>query len=80
MYDLGHGVPQDHAAAVRWYRLAAEEGNAIAQANLGAMYANGRGVPQDDVLAHMWKNLAAAQGNEGARRNRDRLAERMTRE
>ncbi|MFO7853726.1 MAG: SEL1-like repeat protein [Paracoccaceae bacterium] len=52
----------------------------MAQANLGAMYANGRGVPQDDVLAHMWKNLAAAQGNEGARRNRDRLAERMTRE
>ena len=45
MYYQGQGVPQDYAEAVSWYRLAAEQGNATAQSNLGAMYDNGRGVP-----------------------------------
>ena len=49
MYDKGEGVPQDDAEAVRWYRLAAEQGHAEAQANLGWMYDAGRGVPQDDA-------------------------------
>ena len=31
MYATGEGVPKDDAEAVRWYRLAAEEGNASAQ-------------------------------------------------
>ena len=26
MYDNGEGVPQDYAEAVKWYRLAAEQG------------------------------------------------------
>jgi hypothetical protein len=33
----GEGVAQDTAAAVRWYRLAAEQGHAYAQARLDAM-------------------------------------------
>jgi TPR repeat protein len=37
MYADGRGVPQDHAEAVRWYRLAAEQGNAFAQFRLGVM-------------------------------------------
>ena len=32
------GVPEDKAEAVRWYRLAAEQGHASAQYNLGVMY------------------------------------------
>ena len=40
----GYGVPQDYAEAVKWYRLAAEQGYARAQYNLGVMYDNGRGV------------------------------------
>ena len=39
--------------AIEAMRLAAEQGSAGAQFNLGAMYANGRGVPQDYVGAHM---------------------------
>ncbi|MDA0238165.1 MAG: hypothetical protein O3B03_06590, partial [Proteobacteria bacterium] len=39
--------PQDDAKAVKWYRRAAEQGNAKAQYNLGLMYDNGQGVPQD---------------------------------
>ena len=34
-YVLGDGVPQDGAEAVRWYRLAAEQGNDLAQSSLG---------------------------------------------
>ncbi len=59
MYANGSGVPQDDAEAVRWYRLAADQGVALAQYNLGLMYQFGSGVPQDDVQAHMWFNLAA---------------------
>jgi TPR repeat protein len=63
MYSLGDGVPQDDREAVRWWRLAAEQGEAAAQSNLGLMCSNGEGVPEDDVLAYMWYNLAAAQGH-----------------
>ena len=31
MYSDGQGVPQNDAEAVRWYRLAAEQGHAEAQ-------------------------------------------------
>jgi len=33
--------------AVKWYRLAADQGDADAQSSLGAMYYQGQGVPQD---------------------------------
>ena len=36
-------MPQDYAEAVKWYRKAAEQGNAIAQNNLGVMFARGVG-------------------------------------
>ena len=43
--------------------LAAERGNARAQAKLGFMYLTGQGVPQDYVMAAMWFRCAAEQGN-----------------
>ena len=43
----GEGVPQDYVQALKWYRLAAAQGDALAQYNLGVMYAKGQGVPQD---------------------------------
>ena len=79
MYSNGRGVLKDDAEAVRWYRLAAEQGNAIAQFNLGVTYANGQGVLKDSVLAHMWYNIASANGNEAARKLRDNLEDDMTR-
>ena len=66
--------------AVRWYRLATEQGYALAQIQIGYMYRLGQGVPEDDVRAYMWYNLAAAQGDGGAQRNKDRAEEIMTRE
>ena len=41
------GVPKDEAEAVRWFRKAAEQGDADAQRSLGAMYDTGKGVPED---------------------------------
>jgi TPR repeat protein len=32
LYDHGQGVPQDFAEALKWYRLAAEKGYALAKA------------------------------------------------
>jgi hypothetical protein len=69
---------------VKWYRLAAVQGNEFAQVNLGAMYTKGRGVRQDFVRAYMWFNLAAAalSGDSGdtATKKRDRIVAKMTAE
>lgn len=56
-------------AALRLWRLAAEQGNASAQHNLGAMYDKGRGVPQDYAEAAKWFRLPAKQGNAQAQNN-----------
>ena len=69
MYGTGKGVPQDYAEALRWYRLAAEQGYADAQASLGLMYYDGKGVPQDYAEALRWFRLAAEQGNADAQFN-----------
>jgi TPR repeat protein len=71
-------VAQNDSEAATWYRLAADQGNAQAQNNLGALYANGRGVPRDAVQAYMWFALSAAQDNPPAAANRDATAASMT--
>ena len=47
-------------------RALAEQGNAVAQYNLGFRYANGDGVPQDNAEAERWYRLAAYQGHADA--------------
>ena len=37
-YFNGEGIPQDDAQAMLWFRKAAEQGDADAQFNLGAIY------------------------------------------
>jgi Sel1 repeat len=71
LHDVGRGVWQDHAAAARWYRLAAKQGHAAAQFNLGGLYFEGQGVPKDLVRAAVWFTLAATAGFDGATRNRN---------
>jgi len=41
---------------------AADQGDAIAQYNLGIMYQNGEGVPEDDTEAVKWYRLVADKG------------------
>ena len=76
MYDNGEGIPEDDKEAVKWYRLAAEQGNAEAQYNLGTMYGNGTGVVQDFIYAHMWWNIAASNGVDKG--NKEKVEEMMT--
>ena len=53
-------MAKDEREAVRWYRLAADQGLAVAQFNLGFAFANGTGVAKDDSEAVRWFRLAAA--------------------
>lgn len=55
--------------AARWFRKAAEQGNAEGQFYLGVMYARGRGVPHDFSQAAHWFQKAADQGHAGAQCN-----------
>ena len=63
MYAKGQGAPQNYAEALKWFRLAANQGDADAQYNLGLMYARSRGVPLDYAEAMQWFQKAAAQDN-----------------
>jgi TPR repeat protein len=47
---------------LRWYRLAADQGYAIAQHNLGSIYITGRYVPQNFAEGAKWLRRAADQG------------------
>ena len=53
----------DYDEAFRLYRLAADQGDARAQCNLGSMYDFGRGVERSATKARYWYGLAADQGN-----------------
>jgi TPR repeat protein len=50
----------DFATALKEWKPLADQGDAVAQSNLGLMYGNGNGVLQDTIAAHMWFNIAAA--------------------
>ena len=62
MHDLGLGVAQDEARAVKLYRLAADRGSALAQNNLGIAYALGRGVGRDRTQAIQRLGAAGRKG------------------
>ena len=68
-FDKGEGVEQDYTEAARLYRLAAEQGDAVAQYSLGDCYQNGEGVEQDYTEAARLFQLAADQGYADAQEN-----------
>jgi len=47
---------------MRWYKKAAEQGNAHSQHNLGGLFFNGHGVAQNYLKAVVWVKKAAEQG------------------
>ena len=53
---------EDYATALREWQPLAEQGDALAQYQVGMLYHKGRGVPQDDGQARTWYAKAAAQG------------------
>ena len=78
MYHNGEGVAKDYAEALKWYRLAAAQGYAAAQNNLGIMYATGQGVDKDFVHVHMWLSMSALAGDADGLKYRDMVATLMT--
>ncbi len=62
MFEEGRGVEKDEAEAVRLYRLAADQGDAAAQYNLGRMFEKGKGVEKDEAKAVRLYRLSAKQG------------------
>jgi hypothetical protein len=64
---------------VKWYRKAADQGDAKAQCNLGVSYRYGYGVAKDEVEAYAYYNLAGIT-NEIARKNLANLEEGMSSE
>lgn len=76
-------MAQNYIEALQWYRKSADQGNAVAQFNIGEMYMNGQGVPQDYVQAYALFNLAAerltqAELKAEAVKNRNNVATKMT--
>ena len=71
MYYSGEGVTQNPEEAVRWCKLAAEQGLPIAQNKLGDLYSNvvTIGVAHDDKEAVRWYRLAVEQGYADAQFN-----------
>ena len=59
-------MKKDQKKAVEWYTMAAEQGDAAAQYNLGLCYANGHGVKKNIETAVEWFNKAANQGDSDA--------------
>jgi tetratricopeptide (TPR) repeat protein len=57
---------RDYATAMRLLRTLANQGDPVAQSNLGIMYENGEGVSQDYAEAARFYRLAADQGFAGA--------------
>ncbi|MDB4761874.1 sel1 repeat family protein [bacterium] len=63
-YRYGYApIEKDAEEAVKWYRRAADQGNATAQYSLGRSYDYGEGVEKDAEEAVKWYRKAAEQGN-----------------
>ncbi len=73
MYAKGNGVAKDNTKAIKWWTLAAEQGDGKAQTNLGWVYEKGKGVPIDIHKAAKWYQLASDQGIAKAQEKLDLL-------
>jgi len=63
------GVKQDYAAAVKFFEMAAEQGQVKAQCQLGVCYKRGYGVEQNYGKAVKYYQMAASQGHVRAQHN-----------
>ncbi|QEI06922.1 sel1 repeat family protein [Pigmentiphaga aceris] len=72
----GKLVPQDLPGSLRYYQLAAQQGNASAQASVARMLLNGWASPKNSAEAITWNAKAAAQDNRRAIHNQGFFASR----
>ena len=69
-------LPMDVAAGYKWFRRAAEAGDAEAQAQVGDSLIQGRGVAADHDEGLRWLRMAADKGNVDAQRSLDTIENR----
>ena len=62
----GKDVDRDYAAALKWYRKAADLGDTNSMLSLAVLYAEGQGVAKDKRMAADWLRRAAG-GNPEAK-------------
>ena len=62
-YHSGTGVEKSYPEAVKWFKKAADQGNAEGQVCLGRAYLHGTGVEKSYPEAVKWFKKAADQGN-----------------
>ena len=62
LYELGLGVPRNHAEAFRLYKAAADQGLVASMQAVGGFYYDGTGVPQNYGEALKWYRKAAERG------------------
>ena len=80
MLQAGQGVARDPAAALDWYRRAAERGSEIGMFYTGLAYLHGRGTEVDRAEAANWLRRAAEAGFTEARLELARLSQRSAAE
>jgi TPR repeat protein len=60
---------KNYGEAMRWYRMAADQGNAAGQNGVGVLHAEGLGVPRNYIEAMRWYRQAADKGEPNAENN-----------
>jgi len=75
-YELGRHVAPNGREAMHWLSLAAEQGYAPAEYELGRIYLYGRGIPADYGRGMLWEEKAARQGVAKAQRDMAYIYER----
>jgi len=68
----------DYAPAIQLCRPLARQGNARAQAAIGAMYRRGQGVAKSSAHAFMWLSLASARGDARAKAEMEEMSRSMS--
>jgi TPR repeat protein len=63
------GNTPNYEEALKWYRKSAEQGNPLAQVNLGRMYERGYGLAQNYEEALKWYRKSAEKGDAAAQYN-----------
>ncbi|MFN7096116.1 MAG: tetratricopeptide repeat protein, partial [Gammaproteobacteria bacterium] len=67
--DIAAYNPTTYGYAYSYFKERAQDGDPVAEDNVGKMYADGRGVPEDPTQSVAWYTKAAAQHNADAELN-----------
>lgn len=63
MYLHGHAIERNYDEAFKWFIKSAEQGNSMAENNIGEMYLNGEGLEKNYNEAFKWFKKSAEHGD-----------------